>query len=382
MGITGNLRTMTAGDLLQWLSLAQKTGTLVVTNQAVEKKIVFRQGRVTSSASNDPREYLGQFLMSHGYITEDELKKAMEVQVQSKILLGKILVTINAISEEDLLRLMRLKAEEEIYDIFLWKEGEFKFLDDELPRMEMVPLQVDVTGIIMEGTRRVDEWSRIRELVPNSTMVPVLEKAVDQTKLTESQRMILQAINGHRSIDEIILESRSSNFAVSKLVHDLIEAALLRLIDRQVASPPQAPSPEKSAEAAAADPEDEVMGMVTRAQGTLRTGDYEKALRLLKAAQNLDPDNAKVKAALKGAETVIASELKAAGIHDDRIPKLARTLDELSTMNFSPNEGFILSRINGMWDIGSLVKISPMRETDALLIFFKLHRDKVIEFTK
>ena len=55
------------GDLLQWLSLGQKTGTLVVHNKSVEKKIFFKGGRVISSASNDPREYLGQFLMSHGY---------------------------------------------------------------------------------------------------------------------------------------------------------------------------------------------------------------------------------------------------------------------------------------------------------------------------
>jgi hypothetical protein len=54
---------------------------------------------VISSASNDPREYLGQFLMSHGYLTEPELKKAMEVQQQSRILLGKILVMIDVISE-------------------------------------------------------------------------------------------------------------------------------------------------------------------------------------------------------------------------------------------------------------------------------------------
>src|SRR5687767_13150190 len=130
MALSGNLKTMLPGDLLQWLSLGQKTGTLVITNKRVEKKIFFRTGRVISSASNDPREYLGQFLMSHGYLTEPELKKAMEVQTQSGILLGKILVMIDVIGEKDLQRLMRLKAEEEIYDIFLWKDGDFYFIDD------------------------------------------------------------------------------------------------------------------------------------------------------------------------------------------------------------------------------------------------------------
>src|SRR5713226_3572267 len=139
MSVSGNLKTMLPGDLLQWLSLGQKTGTLVVRNKGVEKKIFFRNGRVISSASSDPREYLGQFLISHGFLTEQELVKAMEVQQQSGILLGKILVMIDVIPEEDLLRLMRLKAEEEIYEIFLWSEGDFQFADDQLPEMDMIP---------------------------------------------------------------------------------------------------------------------------------------------------------------------------------------------------------------------------------------------------
>src|SRR5258708_9749937 len=105
--------------------------------------------------------------MSHGYITEQELMKAMEVQQQSGILLGKILVMIDVINETDLHRLMRLKAEEEIYDIFLWQDGEFQFVDDALPTMELIPLVVDVTGIIMVGTSPVAECQRIREITPN-----------------------------------------------------------------------------------------------------------------------------------------------------------------------------------------------------------------------
>src|ERR1700737_4703691 len=179
MGVSGNLKSMSTGDLLQWLSLGQKNGTLVVNNKSVEKKIFFRAGRVISSASTPPREYLGQFLIGHGYLTESELMKAMEVQHQSGILLGKILVMIEVISEQDLQRLMRLKAEEEIYDIFLWNDAEFHFVDDELPTMEMIPLQIDVTGIIMEGTRRVDEGSRIREGVPNETVAPTGPRTSD-----------------------------------------------------------------------------------------------------------------------------------------------------------------------------------------------------------
>src|SRR2546423_14446959 len=230
MPLTGKL-TMNASDLLQWVGLGQKSGTMVVARESVEKKIFFSKGRVISSASNDPREYLGQFLMSHGYITEEELMKAMEVQQQSGILLGKILVMIDVISEPDLLRLMRLKAEEEIYDIFLWREGDFKFIDDQLPSMEMIPLQVDVTGIIMEGTRRVDEWERIREVIPHDVMIPIVAITIPVAELSEVQQTIVKTIDGKRTIAEIELEARSSLFVVCSSLHRLTSEGFIRMTE-------------------------------------------------------------------------------------------------------------------------------------------------------
>jgi len=380
---------MLPGDLLQWLSLGQKTGTLIVSNKAVEKKIFFKNGRVISSASNDPREYLGQFLMSHGYISEPELMKGMQVQAESGILLGKILVMIDVISEEELQRLMRMKAEEAIYDIFLWRDGEFRFDDDALPQQEMIPLQVDVTGIIMEGTRRVDEWQRIRLLIPNEALVPAVLKAfdeevADQLHFDDAQRTVVAALDGKRNVADIVLESRSSSFLVAETLYRLVREGYIELRE---------PTPEKAAAMVASSkvssakipviaetPEDEVTALLNRAQQALRARDYEKAQRLLKAAENLDPNHPKVRNSIKGAEAAIVSDLRSQGLNDARVPKVAKSFEDIAKMNFTPNEGFMLSRVNGQWDIGSLIKISPIREPDALLIFHRLWKDGIIAF--
>ena len=378
MGVSGNLRSMQPGDLLQWLSLGQKSGTLVVTSKSVEKRIFFKSGRVISSASNSPREYLGQFLISHGYLTEEELVKAMEVQHQSGILLGKILVMIEVIGEQDLQRLMRLKAEEEIYEIFLWQDAEFHFIDDELPTMEMVPLQVDVTGIIMEGTRRVDEWTRIREVVPNDTVVPIVARTIDNNDLDEVQRTISNAIDGHRTIADIVLESRSSTFIVSSTIHTLIRSGHVRV--EQAGAEKAAKVEQETAPFEEFSEADEVTVLLKRAQQSLKTKEYEKTQRLLKAAENLDANHQRVRSAIKGAEAVILADLHAQGLNGKRVPKIRKPVEEITQMNFTPNEGFILSRINGQWDIGSLMKISPIREPDAMLIFYRLWKDGIIAF--
>ena len=91
MSVAGNLKTMELSELLQWLSQSHKTGTLVINNGSTEKKIIFDDGVIVSSSSSDPNEYLGHFLVSHGFIDELTLAKAMEMQEENKMLLGKIL---------------------------------------------------------------------------------------------------------------------------------------------------------------------------------------------------------------------------------------------------------------------------------------------------
>jgi hypothetical protein len=372
---------MLPGDLLQWLSLGQKTGTLTVSKKAIEKRIFFKRGRVISSASNDPREYLGQFLMSHGYMSEPELMKAMQVQSESNILLGKILVMIDVIDEEALQRLMRRKAEEAIYDIFLWREGDFQFADDDLPTMEMIPLQVDVTGLIMEGTRRVDEWQRIRLIIPNDTLVPTMAKPLDSDPLDDAQKMIVSAIDGKRTVADIVLESRSSTFVVCETLYRLVRDGTVELVDAQPAKAAAVREEHPvSGQIPAFREEDEVESLLQRAQQALRGKDYEKVQRLLRAAENVDPNHGKVRSAIKGAEVAIRADLHRQGLVENRVPRVCKPIEEITEMNFTPNEGFILSRINGHYDIGSLIKISPIREPDAMLIFYKLWKDGIIAF--
>ena len=74
----------------------------------------------------------------------------------------------------------------------------------------------------------------------------------------------------------------------------------------------------------------------------------------------------------------LLSKMRREGLVDSAVPRVTKALEEITEMNFTPNEGFMLSRINGQWDIGSLIKISPIREPDAMLIFYRLWKDGII----
>ncbi len=371
MGIVGNLRTMQLEELLQWLSQSKKNGTLQINNGKIEKKIFFKEGRIISSASTNPEEYLGHFLVSHGLITENELAKAIELQEQTAMLLGKILVTGGAIAEKDLHRLLRLKAEESIYDVFSWSEGEFRFLDDVLPESMMVPMDLDVTAIVLEGVQRVDEWRRIRKVIPSGEAIPVSVAELDGAHLGPGARQILELVNDERTIEEIQLQTHSSQYHVCRVLFEQHQLGRLKVIKPRWKT--QAPEPEPVAAGVSG------AALLRIAQGYLTQRDHDQALRHLRAARSLEPENKEINDALKAGEKAIRDEIERAGVTMSSVPKLAITMEQLTSSKLSPQEGFMMTRINGSYDIQSIVKITPMPQLDALLVFWKLHEGGFIK---
>jgi tetratricopeptide (TPR) repeat protein len=368
MGIVGNLRTMQLEELLQWLSQSKKSGTLEIVHGKTEKKIFFKDGLILSSASNKPEEYLGHFLMSHGLINEGQLGRAIELQEKSRMLLGMILVNNGAIAERDLARMLRLKAEESIYDIFSWAEGDFRFLDDVLPESAMVPMRMDVTGIVMEGVQRVDEWRRIRQVIPNEQMIPVAVADLSTVPgLGPGEQRLLSLINDERTIEEIRQQTHATEYQTCKLVFDQWQLGRLKLIKLRggrAAAPetgPAAPTGTVRAES-----------LIQAGRTFLSQGDFDAALRHLRAARALEPENPDTQENLGEAEKRIREQIERAGVTLASIPQVTATMEQLTSASLSPQEGFMLTRINGVYDIQSILKITPMPQLDALMLFWKL----------
>lgn len=368
MGIVGNLRTMQLEELLQWLSQSQKNGTLEVVHGNVEKKIFFKDGRILSSASNKPEEHLGHFLVSHGLITEEQLNRAVKLQEKNRMLLGMVLVSEGVLAEKDLTRMLRLKAEESIYDIFSWNEADFRFVDDVLPDSAMVPMRVDVAGIVMEGIQRVDEWRRVRKVIPHEQIVPVA--VVDLSKvagLDPGEQRMLNLVDDERTIEEIRLQSHATEYQVSKLLFDQWQLGNLKLVKlRRHAAAAEAPAAAGAAPAAGA--------LIAAGRGHLARGDFDAALRHLRAARDLEPESPDAQEALVDAEKKIRDELDRAGVSLGSIPQVTADMEQITSSQLSPHEGFMMTRINGSYDIQSILKITPMQQLDALMLFWKLAR--------
>lgn len=365
MSLAGNLRTMALPDILQWISMGRKTGSLHLERRSVEKRIIFKSGEIFSSWSNDPRESLGQFLMRDHLVSEEQLFKALLRQETQGRLVGAILVGDGILTEEDLRRSLQLKAEETIYELFLWPDGAFEFKEGEVPANIPVHLSLDVTTVLLEGTRRVDEWERIRRVFPTSRTT-FESKAAPDAVVDPAERAALALAAAGKSLAEISMELRRSEFDASALLFDLHNRGLVA-----VAEPGEETRP--------LDTVDAITERLTLAVQRLKEKRYDMARRAYEDVLALDRLNQHAKKGLIAVAEARERERTVRRIALHKVPVVKMDYATLTQQNFDPQEGFVLSRVNGEWDVHSILKLCPIAEDDALMIFSRLIERKVIE---
>jgi hypothetical protein len=356
--LSGDLRTMPLPDILQWIESGRKTGTLQVTRRSVEKRIVFNEGRIHSSSSNDPRESLGQLLVRDGRVTEEQLFRCLLRQESERRLLGSILVTDGVVTEDALKVTLQLKAEETIYDIFLWPEGQFEFHEGEPPYDVLVHLDLDIREVVFEGVRRIDDWARIRTILPSNRIVfRRIESADAPNDALERQALELAAAG--KSMAEIGLELRRSEYETAVVLFEL-KARDLIAIDHVLDEP------------RAQDPIGAVNELLTMAYARLQERRYDAAERAYQDVLAIDRLNQNAKKGLLTLAEARARDRATRTVPLDKVAHLNKDMAALKRENLDPQEGFVLSRVNGQWDVRSILKLCPLPEEDVMLIFSRL----------
>jgi tetratricopeptide (TPR) repeat protein len=365
MTLAGRLRTMALPDVLQWLAMGRKTGTLVLERRSVQKKIVFRDGSIYSSWSNDPRESLGQFLLRERLATEEQIFTALLRQEERKGLLGSILVADGIVTEDALRRSLQLKAEEMVYELFLWPDGQFEFKEGELPPDVQIAIEMDVNSVLMEGIRRIDEWARIRQVFPSTRTTFRLAGQPLVKDPTERQILHLAALG--KTLAEIALEMRRSEFDAAVLLFELYGRGYLVVQD-------------PGEDTKALDTVEAIRDRLAFGDSQLNTGRYEVAMKAYEEVLALDRLNQQAKKGLVAAVEARDRERALKRVPLTKVPVMLMDLATLTKQKFDPEEGFVLSRVTGEWDVQSILKVCPMREETALLIFARLIDRGVIGF--
>jgi len=315
MAIEGPLKELSIQDVLQLLSLANKTGVLTVRSDRLNDEAIvhFSRGEIVFAVRRRSTRRLGQLLIRAGKLTQRELDAALEIQrADPTRRLAEILLEIGSISEEELERQLRFQMEETIYELMAWEEGYFKFEERSEIAQQRLLSTVRVDSLLMEGARRVDEWSRLESKVPGPDSVPVLAQAGDRDTspldLRTEEWEVLAEIDGERDIRQLAADLARSAFDVAKTVFGLVGAGIV-----QVQQPHSRVSEEQLRQA------------IEEVERLIEGGENDEAQRVASELEASYPDRPEL-ALLSGRALVAQTRMRAATEAFAR----AATLDPLS----------------------------------------------------
>jgi tetratricopeptide (TPR) repeat protein len=191
--------------------------------------------------------------------------------------LADALVSNGAVSQREVERQVRRQIESVVFELISWREGFFSFEEVAAPDLPVDSrISVSTESLLMEGARRIDEWSRIADTVPNLQMVPVFATADDgqgaQLDLLPHEWEVLTMIDGTRDLRGIAGGLGRSEFEVAKIAYGLITTGVVAL------EPPRAmPRETEASREAGAE-------ALRRARESLACGEYAAALEAGRAA--------------------------------------------------------------------------------------------------
>jgi hypothetical protein len=231
----------------------------------------------------------------------------------------------------------------------------------------MVPISIDVQTLVLRGAQRLDDWTRIRESIPSKLCVAVAVGKLVVPEGDPGAEKILQLVNDDRTIEEIALETHSSEFYVCRVLWEQMRLSHLKMVRPRALGPPAAATTNGDAIDATA--------LIEAANNHLSERRLVSALRHIRAACNLDPDSSELKSQAEKVETKIRQTLVDSGITATAVPHLSGHLEDLANLEISAEAGFILSRIDGKYDIGTILKISPIPTLETQVVLWKLLED-------
>jgi hypothetical protein len=170
MSISGNLLDVSVADVMQFIHLGGRTGTLVIEARGEKAEVGFHRGKIISAWSPESKR-LGDLLLENGVIDREALEAALARQQAEipKVSLGKILVTMGKVTRERLQEEVAGQIEQTVYDLVTWNEGQFDFAMDELRPIDDIAvypgdilpdINLNTQIVVLEALRIFDEKNR------------------------------------------------------------------------------------------------------------------------------------------------------------------------------------------------------------------------------
>jgi len=233
MAIEGPIKELSLMDLFQLLAMSRKSGVLTLDCTRNVGQVFFVSGNIIRSTLQQGQEKLGQMMLSSGKLSKDQLDILLKEQASAKQKkkIGALAV-VRGFATKNAVGAMLKTQEETVSTIMSWQEGYFRFEDMELvPDPDLAFVQI-TENVIMEVSRRLDEWSKIQSKLPDLDMVLTLAPGSDLTSarldLRPEEWLILANIDGQKTARQVIASVGGREFETAKVIYGLCATGLVK----------------------------------------------------------------------------------------------------------------------------------------------------------
>ncbi len=191
-------------DIIAQVGTSRLSGVLTTESGAVRRELYFEHGALRMAASTAQSDLLGEFLVSEGAITRDQLDAALKASGGGKKL-GEILGSMGVLSGPDVYWLLLRKIEKVFRDVLALRSGTFSFQTGiDLTKLP-ASLFLDTQALLLEGVRQIDELEHFRHTIP------VLSASARQTPAllrtcSDPERRFVECVNG--SVTVAVIEQQ------------------------------------------------------------------------------------------------------------------------------------------------------------------------------
>lgn len=234
MALEGNLKDFALSEILQLISVQQKSGYLNLKKPDDSAEIWFDNGRITyATRAQEPlNEQIKQHLIKTKKLNQDIIDRVETAAAQSKVSFEKVLVNSGYLSGKELTDISAFLIEEMIHGLFNWQEGRYSFDADKKRSSTPADVSLKTEGLLMEGMRRIDEWPSILEKLPSGKII-VRQGEVDPEEFSlndEELKIIELAGTNGKTLDELVEVTGMGKYRTYENICNLMEVELIETV--------------------------------------------------------------------------------------------------------------------------------------------------------
>jgi len=229
VSISGSLSDIAIVDLLQFVHMSQRSGTLLLERRGETAHISFHRGRI-ASAWSPTSPSVASYLLAQAKLTAEQLEHAQDRhrRTAAPISLGKALLDEGCVSWAELRDAVAAKVERTIFELVGWADGSFQLVADEVraddeisfaPGDVLPDLDIDTQGILLEAVRLFDERNKLgaplRELAANDEAPVSLPRLGAGSGTRPKHQVCVQILSKQADVLPVLRESLSELAQVS-----------------------------------------------------------------------------------------------------------------------------------------------------------------------